>query len=409
MVLENARSAARALRVNKLRSGLTMLGIVIGVGALIAMVAVGAGAEARLAEQIQSLGTNLIVVTAGSKMSQGVRAGQATGVTLTEDDALAMQSEIPAIQAAAATWASTMQVVHGNQNWGTLVSGIMPEFLDVKERSVPEGRPITTDDHRAAAKVVLVGQTAAHHLFGDEDPIGLTIRIRRVPFTVIGVLERKGQSTSGWDQDDNVMIPLSTARQKLFGRVTGKARAIWVITAKVREGEDMVEAEAQIRGLLRQRHHLLPEQDDDFTLRNPDEVQEKYREASQIMTYLLAAVASVSLLVGGIGIMNIMLVSVTERTREIGLRMAVGARSRDILTQFLVEALTLSLIGGAIGIALGVGGSHAITYFAEWQTLIAVDTIAVAFFFAAAVGVLSGLYPARRAARLDPIEALRHE
>jgi len=409
MVLENARSAARALRVNKLRSGLTMLGIVIGVGALIAMVAVGAGAEARLAEQIQSLGTNLIVVTAGSKMSQGVRAGQATGVTLTEDDALAMQSEIPAIQAAAATWASTMQVVHGNQNWGTLVSGIMPEWLDVKERSVLEGRPITTDDHRAAAKVVLVGQTAAHHLFGDEDPIGLTIRIRRVPFTVIGVLERKGQSTSGWDQDDNVMIPLSTARQKLFGRVTGKARAIWVITAKVREGEDMVEAEAQIRGLLRQRHHLLPEQDDDFTLRNPDEVQEKYREASQIMTYLLAAVASVSLLVGGIGIMNIMLVSVTERTREIGLRMAVGARSRDILTQFLVEALTLSLIGGAIGIALGVGGSHAITYFAEWQTLIAVDTIAVAFFFAAAVGVLSGLYPARRAARLDPIEALRHE
>ena len=409
MVLENARSAARALRVNKLRSGLTMLGIVIGVGALIAMVAVGAGAQARLAEQIQSLGTNLIVVTAGTIKSQGVRAGQATGVTLTEDDALAMQSEIPAIQAAAATWASTMQVVHGNQNWGTLVSGIMPEWLEVKERSVPEGRPITTDDHRAAAKVVLVGQTAAYHLFGDEDPVGLTIRIRRVPFTVIGVLERKGQSTSGWDQDDIVMIPLSTARQKLFGRVTGKARAIWVITAKVREGEDMVEAEAQIRGLLRQRHRLLPEQDDDFTLRNPDEVQEKYREASQIMTYLLAAVASVSLLVGGIGIMNIMLVSVTERTREIGLRMAVGARSRDILTQFLVEALTLSLIGGAIGIALGVGGSHAITYFAEWQTLIAVDTIAVAFFFAAAVGVLSGLYPARRAARLDPIEALRHE
>ena len=409
MVLENARSAARALRVNKLRSGLTMLGIVIGVGALIAMVAVGAGAQAQVAEQIQSLGTNLIVVTAGSTKSQGVRAGQATGVTLTEDDALAMQSEIPAIQAAAATWASTMQVVHGNQNWGTLVSGIMPEWLDVKERSVLEGRPITTDDHRAAAKVVLVGQTAAHHLFGDEDPIGLTIRIRRVPFTVIGVLERKGQSTSGWDQDDNVMIPLSTARQKLFGRITGKARAIWVITAKVREGEDLVEAEAQIRGLLRQRHRLLPEQDDDFTLRNPDEVQEKYREASQIMTYLLAAIASVSLLVGGIGIMNIMLVSVTERTREIGLRMAVGARSRDILTQFLVEALTLSLIGGAIGIALGVGGSHAITYFAEWQTLIAVDTIAVAFLFAAAVGVLSGLYPARRAARLDPIEALRHE
>ncbi len=409
MVLENARSAARALRVNRLRSTLTMLGIGIGVGAIIAMVSVGAGAQARVAEQIQSLGTNLIVVTAGSTNPQGVRGGQATGVTLTEDDALAIQREIPAVQAAAATWGRTMQVVHGSLNWGTLVGGVMPEWLEVRGLTILEGRPITADDYRAAAKVALIGQTAAHRLFGDENPVGLTIRIRRVPFTVVGVLDRKGQNPSGWDQDDTVMIPLSTARQKLFGRITGKARAIWVITAKVWDGEDLAEAETQMRALLRQRHRLQPEQDDDFTLRNPAEVQQKHQEASRVMAYLLAAIASISLLVGGIGVMNIMLVSVTERTREIGLRMAVGARSRDILTQFLVEAVTLSLIGGALGIAAGVGGSRAISYFADWQTLIAPEAVAVAFGFAAAIGIVFGLYPARKAARLDPIEALRYE
>ena len=386
-----------------------MLGIGIGVGAIIAMVSVGAGAQARVAEQIQSLGTNLIVVTAGSTNPQGVRGGQATGVTLTEDDALAIQREIPAVQAAAATWGRTMHVVHGSLNWGTLVGGVMPEWLEVRGLTILEGRPITADDYRAAAKVALIGQTVAHHLFGEENPVGLTIRIRRVPFTVVGVLDRKGPTPSGWDQDDHVTIPLSTARKKLFGRIAGKARAIWVITAKVRDGEDLAEAETQIRALLRQRHNLRPDQDDDFTLRNPAEVQQKQQEASRVMAYLLAAVASISLLVGGLGIMNIMLVSVTERTREIGLRMAVGARSRDILTQFLVEAVTLSLIGGALGIAAGVGGSQAISYFADWQTLIAPEAVAVAFGFAAALGIVFGVYPARKAARLDPIEALRYE
>jgi len=409
MILENARSAARALRVNKLRSSLTMLGIIIGVGAVIAMVAVGAGAHARVAEQIQSLGSNLIIATAGSKTSSGLRGGQGSQVTLTEDDATAIQGQLPAVQAAAPTAGSTMQVVHGNLNWATTVVGVTPEWLEVKEWDIVDGRPITPEDHRVAAKVVLVGQTVAQNLFGDENPLGLSLRIRRVPFTVIGVLDRKGPNTSGRDQDDIVMVPLSTARQKLFGRIQGKVRAVWVITVKVREGEDLDEAEAQIRELLRQRHGLQPYQDDDFTLRNPSEVLQAQEEASRVMAYLLAAIGSVSLFVGGVGIMNIMLVSVTERTREIGLRMAVGARSRDILTQFLVEAVTLSLIGGVIGIAVGLAGASAISYFAEWRTLIGVESIVAAFGVAAAVGIVFGFYPAHRAARLDPIEALRYE
>jgi putative ABC transport system permease protein len=409
MILDNTRSAARALRVNKLRSALTMLGIVIGVAAIIAMVAVGAGARARVAEQISTLGSNLVLVTAGSITTRGVRSGQGIRVTLTEDDAIALQREIPAVQAAAATWGRTMHVVHGGLNWGTSVAGVTPEWLEVKDWSIVDGRPIVADDQRAAAKVALVGQTAALNLFGDESPLGRTIRIQRVPFTVIGVLGRKGQNTWGHDQDDNVMVPLSTARRKLFGRIPGKARAIWVITVKIREGEDFAEARTQIRELLRQRHHLRADQDDDFTLRDPTEAVQAHEEASRVMAYLLAAVGSVSLLVGGVGIMNVMLVSVTERTREIGLRMAVGARRRDILTQFLVEAVILALVGGAFGIALGLGGARALSYFADWQTLIEVDAVLGAFGFAAVIGILFGVYPARKAARLDPIEALRHE
>jgi putative ABC transport system permease protein len=410
MILENARSAARALRVNKLRSALTMLGIIIGVGSIIAMVAVGAGAHARVAEQIQSLGSNLLIVISNSVNARGVRGGGGSGSTLTEDDAYAIQREIPAVQAAAPTLgSSSMQVVHGNLNWGVFVAGVTPEWLEVKEWSIADGRPITADDYRTAAKVVLLGQTVAGNLFGGDNPIGSIIRIRRVPFTVIGVLERKGQNTSGQDQDDIVAVPLSTGRQKLFGRVPGQARAIWVITVKMRDGEDLGEAEASIRELLRQRHRLPLAQDDDFTVRNPFEVVQTQEEASRVMAYLLAAIASISLLVGGIGIMNIMLVSVTERTREIGLRMAVGARRRDIQMQFLVEAVTLSVIGGVIGVAVGLGGSHAISYFADWQTRIAADAIVVAFGFAAATGTVFGFYPAHKAARLDPIAALRYE
>jgi putative ABC transport system permease protein len=409
MLLENARSAARALRVNKLRSALTVLGIVIGVAAVIAMVAVGSGAQARLEEQIRSIGSNLILVVAGSATTQGVRSGGGSNVTLTEDDALALQREIPAVQAAAASWGRNMHVVHGNLNWGTHVQSGTPEWLEVKDWYLVEGRPITADDHRTAAKVALVGQTVALNLFGEGSPLGQVIRINRVPFTVIGVLDRKGQNIWERDQDDTVMVPLSTARQKLFGRIHGRPRAIWVITVKIREGEDFAEAQTQIRELLRQRHNLPPDRDDDFRIQNPYEVAETRAEASRVMTQLLAAIGSISLLVGGIGIMNIMLVSVTERTREIGLRMAVGARRRDILVQFLVEAVTLSLIGGLIGIAVGLGGSSAIGYFAEWRTQIEVDAVLVAFGFAAVIGVVFGLYPARKAAGLDPIEALRYE
>jgi putative ABC transport system permease protein len=409
MIVQNARSAARALRVNKLRSVLTVLGVVVGVGAIIAMLAVGAGARASLAEQIQSLGSNQIVVLSGSITASGVRLGQGSHVTLTEDDALALQREIPAVQAAAPTASRNMQVVYGNLNWGVAVSGVTPEWFEVKEWDVVEGRAITAEDHRLAAKVVLVGQTAAYRLFGEENPIGVTVRIGRVPFTVVGLLAPKGQNAWGRDQDDVMMVPLSTARRKLFGRIRGMARAVNVVVVKIREGEDFAEAQAQMRELLRQRHRLQPERDDDFTLRDPYEVLQTQEAASRTMAYLLAAIGSVSLLVGGIGIMNVMLVSVTERTREIGLRMAVGARRRDILGQFLVEALALALIGGAGGVAVGLAASHAIGYFAEWRTLIGVEAIALAFGFAPVVGVIFGLYPAHKAARLDPIDALRYE
>jgi putative ABC transport system permease protein len=302
-----------------------------------------------------------------------------------------------------------MQIIHGNLNWFVTVRGITPEWLEVKDWVLADGRPINVDDYRTAAKVVLLGQTAAQRIFGDEDPIGSTVRIQRVPFTVVGVLAPKGQNAYGQDQDDIAMVPLSTGRRKLFGRVPGQARSVWVLTVKVRDDADFAETEARIRELLRQRHRLTPLDDDDFTVRNPTDAVQTQAEAAQVMVYLLAAIASISLLVGGIGIMNIMLVSVTERTREIGLRMAVGARRRDILTQFLMEAVTLSVVGGAVGVAAGLGGSHAISYFAEWRTLIAGEAVLAAFVVAAVTGTVFGLYPAHRAARLDPIEALRYE
>ena len=409
MLPANCLSALRALRANRLRSALTMLGIVIGVGAVIVMVAVGAGAQARVSEQIRSLGSNLLLVVAGSTSSQGVRGGGGTLVTLTDDDALAIQREISAVQAAAPTLGRRMQVVHDNLNWATAVTGVTPEWLEVKEWGLVDGRPITAEDHRSAAKVVLVGATVAYRLFGEVNPLGTTIRIGRVPFTVIGILEPKGQNTTGQDQDDLLMVPLSTARRTLFGRVPGKPRAVWVITVKVREGEDIAAAAASVRDLMRQRHGLQHDQDDDFTLRDPTDVVRSHEDASRVMAYLLAAIAAVSLLVGGIGIMNMMLVSVAERTREIGLRMAVGARRRDILAQFLMEAVTLSLVGGAIGVGVGFGGSELLSYLAEWRTLVVAEAVIVAFGFAGLTGVVFGLYPAFRAAELDPIEALNRE
>jgi len=405
----SARIAVRALRVNKLRSALTMLGIIIGVGAVIAMVAVGSGAQARVAEQIQSLGSNLIIILSGSTTSGGIRMGHGSQLTITEEDAWAIQREVPSVQVAAPSMRGTGQVVYGNLNWSTVIQGATPEYFEARQWSLATGEPFTQVDVEGATKVALVGQTVARNLFGDSDPIGQLIRIKKVPFSVVGVLDRKGQNTWGQDQDDTILIPLSTAKKKVLGVSQANARSVGAISVKIREAGQMKEAEEQIRELLRQRHRLQSYQDDDFWLRNLSEVLQAQEESSRVLTLLLAAIASVSLLVGGIGIMNIMLVSVTERTREIGLRMAVGARARDILTQFLVEAITLSLIGGAIGIAMGLAGSYAIAYFAEWHTLIDPQAVVLAFGFSAAVGVFFGFYPARKASRLDPIEALRYE
>jgi putative ABC transport system permease protein len=408
-VWASARIAVRALRVNLLRSALTMLGIVIGVGAVITMVAVGTGAQARVAEQIQSLGSNMIIVLSGSAVSGGVRMGSGSQLTITEDDAWAIQREVRTVAAAAPTSRGGAQIVYGNLNWATSVQGVTGEFFMAREWDVTDGRLFSQDEVEGAAKVALIGQTVVGNLFGDGDPLGQVIRIKNVPFGVIGVLERKGQTTFGQDQDDTVLIPLSTAKKKVLGSSQANARAVGSIAVKVREARAMQDAEQEIRSLLRQRHRLQAFQDDDFWIRNLTEVLQSQEASSRVLTWLLAAIASVSLLVGGIGIMNIMLVSVTERTREIGLRMAVGARGRDILVQFLVEAVTLSLIGGVIGIALGLGGSYAIAYFAQWRTLVSPEAVALAFVFSAAVGVFFGFYPARRASRLNPIDALRYE
>ena len=408
-VLASARIAVRALRVNKLRSALTMLGIVIGVGAVITMVAVGAGAQARVAEQIQSLGANVIVIWPGTVTMSGVRLGAGAQATLSEDDAWAVQRDIPLVEVVAPYVRGNAQVVYSNLNWATGILGVTPEYFPARDWEVIEGRMLTQEEVDGASKVALIGQTVSRNLFGDEDPLGQVIRIKKVPFTIIGVMDRKGQTTWGQDQDDQILIPISTAKTKVLGGNQAKGRAVGAITIKVREAGLMKAAENEIRELLRQRHKLQTFQEDDFNLRNLAEVLQSQEAASKVLTLLLAAIASVSLLVGGIGIMNIMLVSVTERTREIGLRMAVGARSRDILMQFLIEAVTLSVIGGLIGIAVGLGGSHAISYFAEWRTLVAPDTILVSFGVAAATGTLFGLYPAHKAAQLNPIEALRFE
>jgi len=408
-VWESVRIALRALRVNKLRSALTMLGIIIGVGAVIAMVGVGAGAQESVTERIESLGSNLIVATSGSVTSSGVRLGQGTQYTLTEDDAAAVAREIQVVQVAAPSIKGKGQVVFGNLNWSTDVYGVTEDYLEARDWPLVAGRSLGPEDVDGATKVAVLGQTTALNLFGEADPLGQIVRIQKVPFTVIGLLDEKGESSYGYDQDDLVLIPLSTAKTKVLGTSLANPRSVRKIEIKIRPGEDLTEAEAEIRTLLRQRHRLQPGNDDNFKLGNLTDVLEAKEQAAQVMTYLLAAIASVSLLVGGIGIMNIMLVSVTERTREIGLRMAVGASDRDILLQFLVEAVTLAVIGGVVGIAAGLAGSRAISYFAEWRTLVMPDTIVLAFGFAAAIGIFFGFYPARKAARLDPIEALRYE
>jgi putative ABC transport system permease protein len=407
--LDALNSALRALRLNVLRSVLTTLGIIIGVAAVIIMVSVGAGAEARVDDLISSLGSNLLMVLPGSGTAGGVRLGAGSIPTITEDDAEAIQSELGIVEAAAPSVRGTAQVVFGNLNWSTLVYGVTPEYLKVREWEITTGRVFTDQEVKGAAKVALLGQTVVENLFPGGSPIGQVIRITRVPFEVVGLLKSKGQTLMGRDQDDAIFIPISTAKKRVLGGRYLGGKAVAAIFVKVREAGLVPEAERQVKQLLRQRHRLRPDQDDDFFIRNLSEFLEARAQSSRAMALLLAAVASVSLIVGGIGIMNIMLVSVTERTREIGLRLAIGARGRDILTQFLIEAVTLSLIGGLIGIALGVGGSMAMSVFGQWPMIVEINSVILAFGFAAAVGVFFGFYPARKAAHLDPIEALRYE
>lgn len=403
------RSALRALTTNLLRSILTMLGIIIGVAAVITMIAVGSGAQQRVAEQMKSLGSNIMLVLPGSQTAGGVRMGAQTGQNLTEEDAVAIAREVPEVQVAAPSNRATAQLVAGNANWSTSITGTTNDYFEARDWPLDAGRLFEAGELQGSGKVAIVGQTVARQLFGDLDPIDQVMRIRNVPVTIVGVLAAKGQNSFGQDQDDIVLVPISTLRNRIQGGNAGKLRRVSTINVKVVEGQSMKAAEDGIRELLRQRQKLQPGADDSFTVRNLTEILQAQEASSRVMTMLLAAVAGVSLVVGGIGIMNIMLVSVTERTREIGLRMAVGARGRDILVQFLIEAITLSLIGGAIGVLLGAASTWAVAAFAGWKVALTGSSILLAAGFSAAVGVFFGFYPARRAAALLPIQALRYE
>ncbi len=408
-LMEALRSALQAITANALRSILTMLGIIIGVAAVIAMVAIGSGAKARVNDQIRSLGANLAIISAGNVQVGGVRLGVGASSTLTDEDARAIKREIEGVEAAAPFIRSQAQAIYQGTNWSTAIQAVDNDFFVAREWDMASGRGFDPEELRRGEIVAILGQTVARTLFGSDDPLDQIVRVRNTPFKVIGVAASKGQSAFGQDQDDIIFVPLETGRRRIMGRNYAKDRSVASVFVKFEQEATMVHGIEEIRALLRQRHRLAEDAEDDFTVRNLTEIANTATASARTLSFLLAAVAAVSLLVGGIGIMNIMLVSVTERTREIGLRLAVGARPRDVLSQFLIEATTLASIGGALGVALGLGIAVAIARTAGWPVLVSPESVLIAVGVSGLVGVFFGFYPARRAAKLDPIEALRRE
>lgn len=404
IVFATLRIAVRALRRNTLRTLLTMLGIIIGVGAVIAMVSIGNGAKSQIEAQIASLGQNVIQVMSGNFSRGGVRMGWGSAGTLTREDYEAIRKEIVGINGISPEVSTGAQVAAGNQNSNVSIKGVGADYIDVRSWGLASGENFTEQDVRQANKVALIGYTTAETLFGGADPVGEIIRIKNAPFTVVGLLQKKGSLPWGGDQDDVILVPYSSAMKRLTGQTTYRFFYVQAATADL-----IPDVQNQIAELLRQRHRITDDREDDFMVQTQQEISDRVTATSRIMTVLLGSIASVSLIVGGIGIMNIMLVSVTERTREIGIRLAVGARGRDILLQFLIEAVTLSAVGGIVGILLGMGSSRFISAKMNWPTLTSADSIIVAFVFSAAVGIFFGFYPARKASHLDPIEALRYE
>ena len=405
MFWESILIALDGLKANKLRSILTMLGIIIGVGAVIAMVAIGIGVQQKVANSIAGLGSNLLIIMPGANSpSGGVRLAAGSNITLTNQDAQAITREIANVNAVAPAVSRQLQLVFGNQNWVTSVQGTTPEFLDVRNWNVATGAIFSSRDLDARARVAVIGQTVATNLFGDINPVGQTIRINKAPFRVIGVFEAKGQSATGQDQDDLVVVPLTTAQDRLLG-----ITYVNTINVQAADSDAIDQVQTDITTLLRARHRLPPNLPDDFSVRNLTAIMATAAETTSTITLLLGNIAAISLLVGGIGIMNIMLVSVTERTREIGIRKALGATYNNILLQFLIEAIVIGVTGGLIGICLGVSGAHIISAVAGWNTVISPASILLAFGVSVAIGLFFGLYPARKAALLDPIDALRYE
>jgi putative ABC transport system permease protein len=401
--------ALRSLKSNTMRSVLTTLGIIIGVGAVIIMVSIGNGAKDQINEMIDKLGANIMMVMPGRSFGRGVSGGAGSLPTLTEDDAWAIQNEISTVKLVAPYVRGSAQLISGNLNWSTTVQGVTNVFFGAREWDLTKGRLFDPEEIKGSSKVVILGETVAENLFPNQDPLGQNLRINRVPFTVIGLLEPKGQAGHGGDQDDTVIIPLTTAKRRVLGGRELAGNLVGAIYVKAKNAEVVTETEERVTALLRQRHRIAPNKDDDFRVRNMAEFMNARADSSKAMSLLLMAVASISLIVGGIGIMNIMLVSVTERTREIGLRMAVGATGSNIMSQFLIESIVLSLIGGILGVVLGVGGSFAMSTYSQWRAIIDPQSILLAFSFSAAVGIFFGFYPAHKASLLDPIEALRHE